>query len=323
MNTVEALRSIADDLVEYVQKRISVKFDNALQMPVEFCLEGKRHRVLEALGRFRTRAERHVNGYLVRTSEDEVFFLYFQWLDGGSSDAPIQAGSWVLSFRIQSDRELMAFYREDRKMFVNMALKRVTDFHGHLCPELAIGAKLCNCIIDLLSGRSQTNLAVSVIAENCSSAIDAIQVVTGATLGNHRLHVLDYGKHNYTVFFNDGKEGVKLSFRPPCFGDEDEYNALEAKIRKQQVTLEEVVRFQGLLDARAKRLLALDHQELFHTDRADASLFPPRETATLYVTCSRCEESVLNTRMIDLDGRLYCMPCFQRVQIDGNFYRLQ
>jgi hypothetical protein len=31
--------------------------------------------VQEALGRFRTRAERHVNGYLVKTREDEVFFL--------------------------------------------------------------------------------------------------------------------------------------------------------------------------------------------------------------------------------------------------------
>jgi hypothetical protein len=55
---------------------------------------------------------------------------------------------------------------------------------------------------------------------------------------------------------------------------------LEKKIRRQQVTLEEVVHFQGLLDARAKRLLALDHKELFDVSPADA---PPSETATRYV----------------------------------------
>jgi len=282
MNAAEALRSIEDDLLEYVQKRITVEFDNALQMPVEFYLDGKRHHVQEALGRFRTRAERHVNGYLVKTSEDEVFFLYFQWLDESRLNAPIQAGSWVLSFRILSDRELMAFYREGRKMFVNMALKRVADFHGHLCPELVLGAKLCDYILDLLSDRSQANISLAVIAENCSSAIDAIQVMLGATLGNQRLHVMDHGKHNYTVLPHDGKGGFKLSFRPPNFGDEDEYGALEEKIRRQQVTLEEVVHFQGLLDARAKRLLALDPKELFDVNPTDASP-PPSETATRYV----------------------------------------
>jgi formylmethanofuran dehydrogenase subunit E len=137
-----------------------------------------------------------------------------------------------------------------------MALKRVADFHGHLCPELVLGAKLCDYILDLLSDRSRSNQGLAVIAENCSSAIDAIQVMLGATLGNQSLHVMDYGKHNYTVLPHDGKGGFKLSFQSPSFGDEDEYGALEEKIRRQQVTLEEVVHFQGLLDARAKRLLA-------------------------------------------------------------------
>jgi formylmethanofuran dehydrogenase subunit E len=75
--------------------------------------------------------------------------------------------------------------------------------------------------------------------------------------------LMDYGKHNYTVLPNDGKGGFKMSFRPPNLGDKDEYGALEEKIRRHWVTLEEVVHFQNLLDARAKRLLALDHKELF------------------------------------------------------------
>jgi hypothetical protein len=54
MEKTEALRSIAYDLVEYIQKPVSVDFDNAKQMPVSFCFEGKTHRVKEVLGRLIT-----------------------------------------------------------------------------------------------------------------------------------------------------------------------------------------------------------------------------------------------------------------------------
>jgi formylmethanofuran dehydrogenase subunit E len=144
----------------------------------------------------------------------------------------------------------------------------------------------------------------------------------GATLGNQRLHVMDHGKHNYTVIPNDGKGGFKLSFRSPSFGEEDEYGALEEKIRRQQVTLEEVVHFQCLLDARAKRLLALDPKELFDVNPTDASP-PPSETATSYEACCQCRQPVLNSRAVNFNSRFYCMPCFQRLHVSGSCFRLQ
>jgi formylmethanofuran dehydrogenase subunit E len=118
------------------------------------------------------------------------------------------------------------------------------------------------------------------------------------------------------------KGGFKLSFRSPSFGDEDEYGPLEEKIRRQQVTLEEVVRFQGLLDARAKRLLALDHKELFDVNPTDTPP-PPSEAATRYVACCQCSQPVLNSRAVDFNGRFYCMPCFQRMHVSDSSFRLQ
>jgi formylmethanofuran dehydrogenase subunit E len=43
------------------------------------------------------------------------------------------------------------------------------------------------------------NGIAAIIAENSTSALDAIQIMLGATLGNQRLKVMDLGKHNYTV----------------------------------------------------------------------------------------------------------------------------
>ena len=107
-------------------------------------------------------------------------------------------GCWVLSFRVLSDRELMTLYREERQMVVNMAVKRVVDFHGHLCPELVIGMKACEYALQLLFQGKQPTERISVVAENCTSALDAFQVLLGVTVGNQALKVFDFGKHNYT-----------------------------------------------------------------------------------------------------------------------------
>ena len=56
------------------------------------------------------------------------------------------------------DEELMFFFREERKMLVNMELKRVADFHGHICPDLVIGCKVHELAIDILSNLTLSHL---------------------------------------------------------------------------------------------------------------------------------------------------------------------
>jgi formylmethanofuran dehydrogenase subunit E len=86
-------------------------------------------------------------------------------------------GFWVLSFRILNDYELMALYRRERKMIVNMALKRIADFHGHVCPDLVLGSKFCEYIQKLLPSNKFANGIAAIISENCTSALDAIQIL--------------------------------------------------------------------------------------------------------------------------------------------------
>ena len=266
MKAAEALRSVRYDLMEYIQKKVRVDFDNLLQMPVHFTLGGKKHIVHEILGRFRTQAKDHINAFLVKADNDEVYFLYFQWCDRNQR-SHFNTGFWVLSFRILSDRELMALYREERKMVVNMTLKRVVDFHGHLCPELVIGCKACEYAQKLLYENGELEGEVSVIAENCSSALDAIQILLGITVGNQRLRLFDFGKHNYIFSLKNGQNSFRLSLKEVHYGDEDEYRALEEKIIKDQSSLDGVVHFQGLLDSRVKRLLASSPEDLFSLKR--------------------------------------------------------
>lgn len=112
MEKVEALRSIAYDLVEYIQKKVKVDFDNAGQMPFSFLFAGKTHRVGEVLGRFKTRETSPANAFLVCWDGDEVYFLYFHPYVPDQRN-PMHGSCWVLCFRILTDGELMVLMEKD------------------------------------------------------------------------------------------------------------------------------------------------------------------------------------------------------------------
>ena len=175
------------------RQRVPVDFDNAGQTPLSFIYREKTYVIREVLGRFLKKEGLYSNGFLVNVDRGEVFFIYFHTRNSGQR-SEICEGNWVLCFRVLEDRELMAFYREDRKMLLNMTMKRLVDFHGHLCPDLIIGAKLSEYIQQLVSEASGLNVSISILAQNCTSAIDAIQILLGATFGNQRLQVMDFWK---------------------------------------------------------------------------------------------------------------------------------
>lgn len=210
----------------------------------------------------------------------------------------------------------MALYREDRKMLVHMTLKRVVDFHGHLCPDLVLGGKACQYAQKLLSLNGKLAGGISIITENSTSALDAIQVMLGAMIGNQRLRVMDFGKHNYTFMSKAEPAAFRLSLLPQFYGDEKTYNALEQRIVHNQAVLDDVLQLQGLLDSRVKHLLSLSPENLY----AAAAVEPrqdPTELTSVYLTCCKCREQALKSRIIERDGAMYCVPCFREINIDS------
>jgi len=310
MNAAEALRSIRYDWLSYIQEKVRVDFDNVRQAPVHFTHRARMHLVSDVLGRFRNRDGSGLNGFLVKSNDGEVYFLYFH---GAGKKDGVDEGYWVLGFRVLSDRELMAFYRDDRKMLVDMTVKRVVDFHGHLCPELAIGMKACEYARRLLFKDEEPLGRISVLAENCTSALDAFQVLLGVTLGNQCLKVLDFGKHNYTFSVGNTEEGFTLRLKGFSYGDELEYEILEEKIVHNQISLDEVVKFQELLDGRVLKLLSSRPEDVFDLVNADQNILT-METPAAYLSCAGCGQQVLKEHAVEFRGRLYCAPCREVLQ---------
>jgi formylmethanofuran dehydrogenase subunit E len=321
MDKTEILRSIHHDQLEYIQRKVQVNFDNRRQEPVSFSFAGQTHTICEVVGLFKMFADQPPNSYLVEASNHNVFYIYYQ-LEGGQHPDSIEPGFWVLCFRILNDNELMSWYLEDRKMLVNMTLKRVADFHGHICPELALGGKFCEFVQSLLEEGTLTNSGLSIISENTTSALDAIQVLLGVTIGNQRLMVMDYGKHNYTLFSRQRDRGWKLKLKAHYYDDEDSYHSLEEKIFNKQALFEDMVRFQQLMDARVRQILELSPKELFSIEEVNAET-RPKESVSIYLTCSVCGEQVLASRSIESRDTIFCVPCFQKMTPGCSHYGMQ
>ena len=317
----EALRAINEDQLDYIQQPVSVEFDSTKLMPLSFTAKGKRHDIGEVLGQFRTHKKIPVNAFLVRTNANLVFFLYFHFNHFGLNRST-REGCWILSFRILDDNEVMAFYRRERKMIVNIALKRIADFHGHLCPDLVLGGKLCEYIQQMLPTNEPANGIATIIAENCTSALDAIQIMLGTTMGNQRLKVMDLGKHNYTIIPKTITDSFRLVLNHQEFKNENAYKRLSDRMLNNTIVMDEVVSLQMMIDERVRHLLKQPPESLFRVDPIEREQQLP-VVPSVYMTCCQCNEQMLSSHAVEYRSRIYCLACFQLMQAGNLCHRLQ
>ena len=76
-------------------------------------------------------------------------------------------------------------------------LDESVKIHGHLCPGQVLGVKMSmlglrNIGIDEPKGKDRKSLIVFVEMDRC--ATDAVQSVTGCSLGHRTMKFMDYGK---------------------------------------------------------------------------------------------------------------------------------
>src|SRR3990172_4604312 len=90
------------------------------------------------------------------------------------------------------------------------SLSDVADFHGHVCPGLALGFRVSKLALNELGGRSKDEELVAMV-ENDSCAVDAVQVMTGCTFGKGNLIFRDYGKQVYTFIKRPSGKSIRIS----------------------------------------------------------------------------------------------------------------
>lgn len=207
-------------------------------------------------------------------------------------------------------------------MLLSITFKRIVDFHGHLCPDLVIGCRFCEYAQNLLEPLGELKSGISVIAENSTSALDAVQIMLGTTVGNQRLQILDYGKHSYTLITQKGKSGFRLTMKKQQFNDEESFSDMDHDMRSRPDHWQNALWFQKMLDQRVKHFLNLQHEDLFDVTPIDTQC-SLKEFPSVYLTCSVCGEQVLKSRHIFFREQIYCSRCFHHQHGEKTRFRMQ
>jgi formylmethanofuran dehydrogenase subunit E len=293
-------RQIDADQVEPIQQRIAVDFDNTLQVPLGFRRDGRRYEVTELIASFRESPDDLSALFLVRTGQ-EVYALYQDLIE---QQGPfLWRGQWVLHFRVEEEER-------EEPMLVDLKLKQAADFHGHLCPDLAIGYRASRYALDQLAVERLWGDELRAVVENTTSAVDAVQQLTGCTLANRRLRLHDYGRHVYTFLCGKGL-GLRLALRPEAAIADADFLALEQAIEAGRATLLQTARYQTLLDRRIAALLQLVPEALFDAARVAVEWTEAPFTSAL-VPCDGCGELIIETHLVAAGDRLICRPCRAR-----------
>jgi formylmethanofuran dehydrogenase subunit E len=168
--------------------------------------------------------------------------------------------------------------------------------HGHICPGQVLGVRMAilGCErLGIYDPKTSKRLITFVETDRCGT--DAVQTVTGCTLGKRTLKFIDYGKLAATFLDTETGRAVRIAARETArdaalrFAP-DEQDAHAAQLRAYKALPGDVLF--SVQDV---------HMEV---DEADLPGRPGRR-----VVCAECGEGVSNRREQVIGGRTLCRPC--------------
>lgn len=172
-------------------------------------------------------------------------------------------------------------------------LKKAGDFHGHLCGGIVLGTKMTLAALKALGmdpGVKNKNLIVFVEVDRCMT--DAVQAITGCSVGHRSLKHIDYGKFAAT-FVN-----------------------LETK-RALRATIKESFDSHGPIDEVIKKVAAAPDADLVILQEVKVDIpetdLPGNPTQRAY--CSACGERVMDGRDVKRGDKVLCRAC-----ANGKYY---
>lgn len=182
-------------------------------------------------------------------------------------------------------------------------LDEAVRFHGHMCAGLALGARAAEIALREL-GAAPGELVAAIETHTCSA--DAIQELTGCTLGNGKLFFRDYAKNAYTFWAADGR-ALRLVARPDPARPEGFW---ESFTRVQAGTADEDDMRAFFADQQewSARILQAPDEELFSIESVEQPP-PSRPMVSAPVVCEACGEATMGGWARQRDGRMLCVPC--------------
>ena len=170
-----------------------------------------------------------------------------------------------------------------------MTYEEIIRFHGHECPGLAIGYKMATAAMESLESIRAEDEELVAIVENDACGVDALQCVSGCTFGKGNLLFRDYGKQVYTLYYRSTRSGVRVHFHG---------KGIPETLQEDRSALG-----RWILSASSDSILSVTPVSI-----------PEPEPARILksIPCALCGESVMESRIRQLDNKPVCIPCFDK-----------
>jgi formylmethanofuran dehydrogenase subunit E len=162
--------------------------------------------------------------------------------------------------------------------------RKCVAFHGHECPGLAIGFKVCEAAREKLQLHFSKDEEVVCVTENDACGVDAVQVITGCSIGKGNLIYRGTGKQAFSFFVRSSGASLRLVLKPLPQGMER--------------------------PERQEYLLRTPATELFDLKTPGFAL-PERARLFNTVYCEVCGEGAPETKIRLQDGKRVCLDCFK------------
>jgi formylmethanofuran dehydrogenase subunit E len=158
-------------------------------------------------------------------------------------------------------------------------------FHGHECPGLAIGFRASQIAAKMLGEEMSALKDEEIVCdtENDACGVDAVQVLTGCTIGKGNLIYRATGKMAFTFFCRTSGKNIRVVLKPGGSGE---------KSREQW----------------QKDLLENPYEEMFWVKEPSFEL-PERARLFSSVVCESCGESAPEHMMRIQENKKVCMDC--------------
>lgn len=186
----------------------------------------------------------------------------------------------------------------------------VTKFHGHVCPGTAIGYRAGEIAINKLGSSPAIDEEFLAIVENNSCSVDAIQVVTGCTMGKGNLFFKDYGKHVYTFINRDSGNVLRISLNKSIEEIDLDFIKLRDKSFSELASEEDELEFEKQKNKISEQILNMPDKKLFKIEFINMDI-PDKARIFRSIRCGKCGELVAEHRLRVKNWTMVCIPCFE------------
>jgi formylmethanofuran dehydrogenase subunit E len=184
-------------------------------------------------------------------------------------------------------------------------LEESVKVHGHLCPGQVLGVRMSMLGLNSIGildprGKDRKDFLVFVEIDRC--ATDAVQSVTGTSIGKRSMRFMDYGKMAAAFVNLKTRQSVRLVARE------------DAREKARGLFPEIEDKYKAQLEA----YKVMDDKDLFELMNVEVELRPEDMPGRPMrrVKCGSCGEHVQDMREMEKEGRTLCRPC-----ASGGYYK--